>query len=63
MAKFQFFGGYSGVKTENTQSAKKWLNFNFWGAVYSGVKTENTQSAKKWLNFNFFGGGVLWSQN
>ena len=31
MAKFQFFWGvvYSGVKTENTQSAKKWLNFNF----------------------------------
>ena len=30
MAKFQL-GGYSGVKTENTQSAKKWLNFNFSG--------------------------------
>ena len=27
MAKFQL-GGYSGVKTEKTQSAKKWLNFN-----------------------------------
>ena len=55
-------GGYSGVKTENTQSAKKWLNFNWGGGGYSGVKTENTQSAKKWLNFNW-GGGVLWSQN
>ena len=54
MAKFQL-GEYSGVKTENTQSAKKWLNFNFLGE-YSGVKTENTQSAKKWLNFNFLGG-------
>ena len=46
MAKFQFFWGrgeYSGVKTENTQSAKKWLNFNFFGGWYSGVKTENTQ--------------------
>ena len=61
MAKFQF-GGYSGVKTENTQSAKKWLNFN-WGG-YSGVKTENTQSAKKWINFNFKRvGSLLWSQN
>ena len=29
MAKFQFLGG--GVKTENTQSAKKWLNFNLGG--------------------------------
>ena len=64
MAKFQLGGEYSGVKTENTQSDKKWLNFNFFlgGGVYSGVKTENTQSAKKWLNFNFLG-GVLWSQN
>ena len=63
MAKFQFFlGGYSGVKTENTQSAKKWLNFNFQvgGEWYSGVKTENTQSAKKWLNFNL--GGTLESK-
>ena len=31
MDKFQFGG--SGVKTENTQSAKKWLNFNFFGGV------------------------------
>ena len=73
MAKFQFFGGeYSGVKTENTQSAKKWLNFNFFGGgryskcqemalEYSG-KTENTQSAKKWLNFNFLGGSTLESK-
>ena len=33
MAKFQFFGGGEGegAKAENTQSAKKWLNFNFRG--------------------------------
>ena len=62
MAKFQLGGGYSGVKTENTQSANKWLNISFWGK-YSGVKTENIQSAKKWLNFNFLGLCVLWSQN
>ena len=50
MAKLQFLGG--GGKTENSQSAKKWLKFNFqrWGL---GCQTENTQSAKKWLNFNF----------
>ena len=30
MAKFQL-GGYSGVKSENTQSGKKWLNFNCGG--------------------------------
>ena len=65
-----FFPNYSGVKTENTQSAKKWLNFNFqgglgWGwlgtlesKLKMGVKTENTQSAKKWLNFNLGGWGV-----
>ena len=62
---FHFGGGGVGVKTENTQSAKKWLNFNFGGGVggwggggsWGGksAKTENTQSAKKWLNFN---GGV-----
>ena len=33
MAKFQLGGWYSGVKTENTQSAKKWLNINFSGEV------------------------------
>ena len=75
MPKFQFEGGCilgklklkrgdSGqVKTENTQSAKICLNFNFqWGGGYSGqVKTENTQSAKICLNFNFHGegGGIL----
>ena len=63
MPKFQFLrGGGGGVKTENTQSAKKCLNFNFGG----GVKTENTQSAKKCLNFNFQGGeggGGWWCQN
>ena len=48
------------MKTENTQSAKKWLKFNCWGGGRYGVKTENTQSAKKWLNFNFRGGGVLY---
>ena len=37
MAKFQL-GGYSGVKTENTQSAKKWLNFNWGGTLESKLK-------------------------
>ena len=51
-------GGYSEVKTENTQSAKICLNFNFQVmGGYSKVKTENTQSAKICLNFNFRGGG------
>ena len=39
-------------KTENSQSAKKWLKFNFQRGGL-GCQTENTQSAKKWLNFNF----------
>ena len=46
-------GGYSGVRTENTQSAKICLG------GYSGVRTENTQSVKICLNFNFFWGGGL----
>ena len=59
-----FWGLYSGFKTENTQSAKKWINFNLGAGGYPGVKTENTQSAKKWLNFNFRQvGSLLWSQN
>ena len=36
MPKFKFFwgGGYSGVKTENTRSAKICLNFNFqWSEI------------------------------
>ena len=37
MAKFQFFGGEVGAKTEITHSAKKWLNFNFRGGGYSTV--------------------------
>ena len=45
-------GGYS--ETENAQSAKICLKFNFWGG-YS--ETENSQSAKICLNFNFRGGG------
>ena len=44
-------GGYS--VTENTQSPKICLNFNFGGGGYS--VTENTQSPKIWLNFNFWG--------
>ena len=51
MAKLQFSEGGLGCQTENTQSAKKWLNFFL-------AKTENTQSAKKWVNCNFRGGGV-----
>ena len=52
-------GGYSGVRTENTQSGKICLNFHSGGG---GVRTENTQSGKICLNFNG-GGEVLWSQN
>ena len=54
-------GGYSGVRTENTQSAKICLNFNLGGEEggYSGVRTENTQSAKICLNVNWGGGGTL----
>ena len=37
MAKFQF-RRYSGVKTENTQSADKWLNFNLRGTLDSKLK-------------------------
>ena len=67
--------GYSGVKTWNTQSAKKWLNFNFRGGGEGGLlwsqnwKYSKWQEIKKWLNLNFRGGGghsggmVLWSQN
>ena len=32
-----FLGGGEGAKTENTQSAKKWLNFNFWGGGGGGI--------------------------
>ena len=41
MPKFQFLGegGYSGVKTENTQSAKICINFNFGGG--GGVTLES----------------------
>ena len=46
-------GGYS--VTENTQSPKICLNFNFGGAGGYSV-TENTQSPKICLNFNFLGG-------
>ena len=65
MAKFQFGGGSGrGSKTENTQSAKKWLNFNFFlGGGGVRFQTENTQSAKEWLNFNFQGGRGVGCQN
>ena len=51
---------YSGVKTENTQSAKICLNFNFWeGAglgvgLYSGSQNSKCQDLPK---FQFSGGG------
>ena len=55
-------GGYSGVRTENTQSAKICLNFNLGGGGgglgYCGVRTENTQRAKIYINFNLGGGGL-----
>ena len=49
------WGGYS--VTENTQSPKMCLNFNFRGGGWNSV-TENTQSPKICLNFNFWGWGV-----
>ena len=47
-----------------TQSAKIWINFNFWGGR-GWVLESQTQSAKICLNFNFLGGRgwVLESQN
>ena len=57
-------GGYSRVKTENTQSAKIWLNFNFrggwgvgwwWGVLWSqNWKYSKCQDLPK---FQFSGGG------
>ena len=45
--------------TENTQSPKICLNFNFRGRGVGGdFVTENTQSPKICLNFNL-GGGIL----
>ena len=38
MAKFKFSGG---AKTENTQSAKKWLNFNFRGGGGYSAKSKS----------------------
>ena len=56
-------GWYSGVQTENTQSAKIYLNFIYFeGGVYFGAKSENTESAKICLNFNGGGVGALWSE-
>ena len=55
---------YSGVKTENTQSAKNCLNFNFRGGGVLWSQTENIKSAKICLNFNFFWGGgasLVWN--
>ena len=51
-------GGWYSV-TENTQSPKICLNFNFRGGGRGDSVTENTQSPKICLNFNFFGGGIL----
>ena len=55
--KCQDGGGFSGVRTENTQSAKNYLNFNLRGGGGCVVWTENTQIAKIYLNLNFRGGG------
>ena len=74
MPKFQFSGGggYSGVRTENTQSAKKCLNFNFifgggsilGGGGYSGVRIEEmpkSQFSGGWgLSGLKFQRGALW---
>ena len=65
-------GGYSGVKTENTQSAKKWLNFNFIGGGGGVLWSQNWKYSKcqEMAKFQFFGGegflvwnfqrGALW---
>ena len=45
MAKFQFSGG-EGVKTENTQSAKKWLNFSFQEGVGEGGRVPKLKILK-----------------
>ena len=46
------------LESQNTQSAKICLKFNFGGG--GGVlESQNTQSAKICLNFNWGGGGVL----
>ena len=55
---FHWGGGYSGVRTENTQSGKICLNFNFGGGGYFGVNFGHLKS-------EVFHGGVfqskLWS--
>ena len=57
LPKFQLGGWYSGVRTENTQSAKICLNFNGGGGGYSGVRTANTQKCQDLPKFQFSGGG------
>ena len=47
-------GGYSGVRTENTQSCKICLNFNFRGWGYSGLNFGHLKSEV----FHWGGGGV-----
>ena len=49
--------GYSGVKSENTQSAKKLLNFNFRGEGYFGVNFGHLKSEVFHL-----GGGIFRSK-
>ena len=62
LPKFQFSGGGGYFVTENTQSPKIYLNFNFRGGGGVGgwySVTENTQSPKIYLNLNLGGGGGI----
>ena len=62
-------GGYSGVKTENTQSAKKWHNFNLGGGCTLESKLKILKvprifrsklwSSQIWSSFYFGGGGSI----
>ena len=57
-------GGYSGVKTENTQRAKICLNLNFpGGRGYSGVKNWKYSKCQDRPKFQFSGGGgaLVWN--
>ena len=50
-------GGYSGVRTENTQSANICLNFNFWGRRGGYSEVVKTQKCQDLPKFQFSGGG------
>ena len=57
---FNFFEGYSSVKTENTQNAKKWLNFNLGGGILFSQNSKYSK-CKEMAKFQFSGGGFQFS--